>query len=60
MVKTLERWERETGIERGECGAATYVMVDQLHPKRSELFSLADFGVSSVSGLTIWLFERSV
>lgn len=60
---TLSEWSSRTGIlpthpttER----SAVSLCVDQLHADRSELWHLADYVVSSVSGPVVWFVPRPV
>lgn len=60
-TEALAQWSTRTGIlpthpttERG----AVSVVVDHKHEARPDLWHLTDYGVSSVSGIVVWLLPR--
>jgi hypothetical protein len=60
-IITLAEWCTRTQVlpthpttERG----AVSVVLDHTHPGRSDLWHLADYVVSSVSGVVVWLLPR--
>ena len=60
-AETLHGWTQRTGVlptePTTECGA-TSVVLSHTHPCRPALWQLADYAVSSVSGVVVWLVPR--
>jgi len=57
-MMTLAQWCEQTGISPTKVGDATCVIPNWWNPSHKELFHLADYVVSTVSGIVIWLVPR--